>query len=164
MTKLQPPPVSLLDKFTGPDFQPIYSTTVTVTGGDAEHGRASGVARSDDGNLNIDLRMPAELGGSGGGTNPEQLFASAFAACFHGALNLLATRHGIEVSNSQVQVSVAFGRDPMDGLFMLTADVRISLPGVEKSLAQRLVRNTERICPYAKMSRAGIHSIVALQA
>ena len=162
MTKLQPPPVSLLDKFTGPDFQPIYSTTVTVTGGDADHGRASGIARSDDGNLHVDLRMPTELGGNGGGTNPEQLFAAAFAACFHGALNLLAAKHGIEVRDSQVQVSVAFGRDPTDGLFMLTAEVRISLPGVEKSLAQRLVRNTERICPYAKMSRAGINSIVAL--
>jgi Ohr subfamily peroxiredoxin len=162
MTKLQPPPVSLLDKFTGPDFQPLYSTTVTVTGGDAEHGRASGIARSDDGNLDVHLRLPTEFGGSGGGTNPEQLFAAAFAACFHGALNLLATKNRIVVHDSTVQVSVAFGRDPVDGQFMLTADVRICMPGVEKSLAQRLVRQAERICPYAKMSRSGITSIVAL--
>jgi organic hydroperoxide reductase OsmC/OhrA len=61
-----------------------------------------------------------------------------------------------------VEVSVAFGRDPVDGLFMLTADVRIHLPDVEKSVAEELVRSTERFCPYAKMARNGITSIVAL--
>jgi osmotically inducible protein OsmC len=159
---LQPPPVALLDKYKGQEFGPIYSTVVTVSGGEAEHGRASGVARSDDGNLNVELRLPAALGGGGGGTNPEQLFAAAYAACFHGALNLLAARKKIPVHDATVQVSVAFGRDPVDGLFMLTADVRIHLPDVEKSVAEELVRSTERFCPYAKMARNGITSIVAL--
>ncbi|QSI30590.1 Ohr family peroxiredoxin [Variovorax sp. RKNM96] len=159
---LQPPPVTLLDKYKGQEFEPIYSTVVTVSGGEAEHGRASGVARSDDGNLNAQLRLPAALGGGGGGTKPEQLFAAAYAACFHGALNLLAAKKRIPVHDATVQVSVAFGRDPVDGLFMLTADVRIHLPDVEKSVAEELVRNTERFCPYAKMARNGITSIVAL--
>ena len=162
MTPLQPPPVTLLDKYLGPAFEPIYTTTVTVNGGEARHGRASGVARSDDGNLDVALRLPTELGGDGGGTNPEQLFAAAYAACFHGALNLLATKKKIAVHDASVQVSVAFGRDPVDGLFMLTADVRIHLPDVDKSVAEELVRNTERFCPYAKMARNGITSIVAL--
>ncbi|SEU17032.1 Ohr family peroxiredoxin [Variovorax sp. OV084] len=162
--RLQPPPVTLLEKYKGQEFQPIYSTVVTVSGGEAEHGRASGVARSDDGNLDAQLRLPAALGGDGGGTNPEQLFAAAYAACFHGALNLLAAKKRIPVHDATVQVSVAFGRDPVDGLFMLTAGVRIHLPDVEKSVAEELVRSTERFCPYAKMTRDGITSVVALTA
>lgn len=162
MTKLQAPPVTLLDRFQGSEFQSLYSTKVTVTGGEALHGRASGVARSDDGSLDIALRLPSELGGNGGGTNPEQLFAAAYAACFHGALNLLATRNGIPHTDTRVEVSVAFGRDPMDGLFMLTAEVVIHMPGVARHVAEALVRNTERFCPYAKMSRNGISSIVTL--
>ena len=163
---LQPPPVTLLDKYKGQEFEPIYSTVVTVSGGEAGHGRASGVARSDDGNLHVQLRLPAAFGGGGGGggTNPEQLFAAAYAACFHGALNLLASKKKTPVHDATVEVSVAFGRDPVDGLFMLTADVRIHLPDVEKSVAEELVRNTERFCPYAKMARNGITSIVALAA
>ncbi|MDM0074760.1 Ohr family peroxiredoxin [Variovorax sp. J2P1-59] len=164
MAKLQPPPVTLLNKYRGPAFLPLYSTRVTASGGEAEHARASGTVRSDDGNLDVQLRLPPELGGEGGGTNPEQLFAAAFAACFHGALNLLAARSGIEIRGSSVQVSVALGRDPVDGLFTLTADVRIALPNVEKSLAEELVRSTERFCPYAKMAREGFSSIVALAA
>ncbi|QOF80356.1 Ohr family peroxiredoxin [Variovorax sp. 38R] len=160
--RLHPPPVALLDRYKGQEFDPIYSTVVTVSGGEAEHGRASGVARSDDGNLNVQLRLPTALGGNGDGTNPEQLFAAAYAACFHGALNLLAAKRRIPVHDANVQMSVAFGRDPVDGLFMLTADVRIHLPDVEKSVAEELVRSTERFCPYAKMARNGITTIVAL--
>jgi Ohr subfamily peroxiredoxin len=133
-----------------------------VTGGDAEHGRASGVARSDDGNLEVDLRLPDALGGPGGGTNPEQLFAAGYAACFHGALSLLAARAGIPIPDAKVEASVTFGRDPVDGLYTLTADVRIYLPGVERAVAEELVRRTERFCPYAKMARQGIVNVVSL--
>jgi len=73
MTRLQPPPITLLDKYDGDDFQVLYSTTITVTGGETGHGRASGVARSEDGSLEISLRLPGEMGGPGGGTNPEPL-------------------------------------------------------------------------------------------
>ncbi|SAL41867.1 OsmC family protein [Caballeronia peredens] len=162
MEPLNPPPVTLLDKYQGQDVQPLYSTTVTVTGGDAGHGRASGVARSDDGNLDLNLRMPEALGGSGGGTNPEQLFAAGYAACFHGALMLLAARAGIAAPDASVAVTVEFGRDPMDGLFVLTAHTRVQMPDVERTIAEELVRNTERFCPYTKMARKGIVNIVAL--
>lgn len=141
----------------------LYSTIVTVTGGVAGHGRASGIARSDDGNLDVALRLPEALGGPGGGTNPEQLFAAGYAACFHGALSLLAARDGIPIPHSSVEVKVDFNRDPMDGLFILTAYTRIRLPGVERSIAEELVRNTERFCPYTKMARQGITNIVALE-
>jgi lipoyl-dependent peroxiredoxin len=162
MTRLRPPPVSLLDKFHGPAFEPLYETTVRVSGGEAQHGRASGIVRSDDGALQLALRLPAELGGPGGGTNPEQLFAAGYAACFHGALNLLAARHGIALDGAEVAVSVAFGRDPVDGLHTLSAEVAIALPGVDRPLAEALVRQTERLCPYAKMARQGIASVVRL--
>ncbi len=97
MTPLRPPPLSLLDRYRGREPQTLYSTTVTVTGGAAEHGRASGVARSDDGRLDVELRLPSALGGPGDGPNPEQLFAASYAACFHGALSLLAARAGVSV-------------------------------------------------------------------
>ncbi|HEX7907970.1 MAG TPA: Ohr family peroxiredoxin [Paraburkholderia sp.] len=162
MTTLRPPPLTLLDKYYGQGAQTLYSTTVTVTGGEACHGRASGIARSDDGQLAIDLRMPEALGGPGGGTNPEQLFAAGYAACFHGALSLLAARSGIPIPGASVDVTVDFGRDPVDGLFMLTAHTRVRLPGVERAVAGELVRHTERFCPYTKMARHGIENVVAL--
>ncbi|KAA0071129.1 Ohr family peroxiredoxin [Rhodanobacter sp. T12-5] len=162
MTELKPPPVSLLDKHLGTDFLPLYTATVRVSGGESRHGRASGVARSDDGILDLQLRMPEQLGGPGGGTNPEQLFAAGYAACFHGALSLLATRADVTIPDAEVVASVTFGRDPVDGLFTLTADIRIRLPGVDRAIAEELVRNTERICPYAKMARTGIDCVVSL--
>lgn len=162
MITLRPPPLTLLDKYHGRDLQTLYSTTVTVTGGDAGHGRASGIARSDDGNLVVHLRLPKALGGPGGGTNPEQLFAAGYAACFHGALSLLAAQANIPIPDASVQVTVDFGRDPMDGLFILSAQTRVRLPGVERVVAEELVRNTERFCPYTKMARQGIENVVAL--
>jgi osmotically inducible protein OsmC len=163
MDKLTPPPLSALDKYYGADFQKLYTGTVRVTGGEAEHGRASGVVRSDDGSLELDLRLPAAMGGPGGGTNPEQLFAAGYAACFHGALTLIAARNDIPIDGVTVDASVTFGRDPVDGMYMLKAEIRIHLPGVEQAIAEQLVRATERICPYAKMARQGIVSVVALR-
>lgn len=160
--KLQAPSRSLLDRYRGRDFQPLYTTTVTVSGGETGHGRASGVARSDDGNLAVDLRLPAEFGGPGNGTNPEQLFAAGFAACFHGALNLLGKRAEMEAPDTAVEVQVSFGRDPMDGGFALLVDVRVRMPGVDRSLAEEMVRTAERLCPYAKMARQGTVNIMTV--
>ena len=162
LNKLSAPSTSLLDKYIGDDFHPLYSTSVKVSGGEAGHGRASGTARSSDGNLNLELRLPDALGGPGGGTNPEQLFAAGFGACFHGALVLLAKRANVKVDSAAVDVTVTFGRDPVDGLYTLVADVKIDLPGVPCVIAEELIRNTERVCPYAKMARQGIVCVVAL--
>lgn len=160
MKKLSAPPVSLLDRYRGSTFEPVYATKVTVTGGEARHGRASGSVRSDDGELDLELRLPVAMGGEGGGTNPEQLFAAAYGACFHGALSLLATKHGIAIPDLAVEVEIAFGRDPVDGQHTLTAHVTVRLPGLGLKVAEELVRATERICPYAKMVRQGIESSV----
>lgn len=139
-----------------------YVASVTVTGGAAGHGRVSGLARSDDGALELELRVPPALGGPGGGANPEQLFAAGYAACFHGSLVLLAAHRGIDAGGAEVAVTVTFGRDPADGLFMLSSHVRVRMPGIPRAAAGELVRNAERICPYTKMAREGIESIVVL--
>lgn len=163
MSDLLPPSVSLLDKHQGMEFVPLYTGTVCVNGGEARHGRASGVARSDDGALDVQLRMPKAWGGPGGGTNPEQLFAAGFASCFHGALSLLAARAKVPIPDAEVVAAVTFGRDPVDGYFTLTAEVRVKLPGVDRAVAGELLRNTERICPYAKMAKAGIECVITLE-
>lgn len=164
MTPLRPPPTSLLDKYRGDDPRALYTGRVRVTGGEAAHGRASGVVRSDDGALEVELRLPVGMGGQGGGSNPEQLLAAGYAACFHGALVLLAQRSGIDIGEVAVDAAVTFARDPVDGLFKLSAEVRVDLPGLERTLAAELVRNTERICPYAKMFRHGIDHAVSVAA
>jgi len=162
MGSLKPPSAAWLDRYYGRDEQAMYTGRVRVTGGEAQHGRASGVVRSDDGSLEIDLRLPEPLGGEGGGSNPEQLLAAAYASCFHGALTLLAMRAGVTLVDAQLDVAVTFSRDPVDGLFLLSARIEVQLPGIERAFAAELIRNTERICPYAKMFRQGIHHVVTL--
>ena len=142
MKKPSAPPVSLLDRYRGSTFQPVYATNVAVIGGEARHGRASGRVRSDDGELDLELRLPVAMGGEGGGTNPEQLFAAAYGACFHGALSLLATKHAIAIPDLAVEVEIAFGRDPVDGQHTLTAHVTVRLPGLGLKVAEELVRAT----------------------
>jgi len=156
------PPIEVLDKYHGDEVRPLYTGRVRVSGGVAGHGRASGVVVSDDGALALDLRLPAELGGAGGGSNPEQLLAAGYAACFHGAMTLLATRAGLLLVDACIEVAVTFSRDPIDGLYLLSAEVVAYLPGLEAAVAAELVRNTERICPYAKMFRNGITHVVSV--
>ena len=163
MRRLRRPPTSLLDKFHGNEVQELYTGTVVVAGGEAAHGRASGIVRSEGGELELHLRLPRELGGEGGGTNPEQLLAAGYAACFHGALSLLAARRGLDIPDVTVTAAVTFGRDPIDGLFLLTSEIRVAIPGVDRALAEELLRNTERNCPYTKMFRQGIESVVTLE-
>ena len=163
MSKLRPPSTGLLAIYRGDEFQPLYVTTVHVTGGEAGHARSSGCVRSDDGALDAELRLPPALGGEGGGTNPEQLFAAAYGACFHGVLKLLALRHGIAVDDCSVHVTVAFGRDPVDGRHSLTAQMLVRLPHHDRTIAERLVREAERFCPYAKMVRQGIESTIRVE-
>lgn len=160
MKRVVPPPIGFPPGHGGDGG--LYVAAVSVTGGAAGDGRVSGLVRSDDGALELELRMPPELGGNGGDANPEQLFAAGYAACFHGTLALLAAHRGLAVPGVEVAVSVSFGRDPSDGLFMLAAHVRVRMPGTPRTAAAELVRNAERICPYAKMARQGIESIITL--
>lgn len=156
------PPTAMLDRYHGDEACPIYTGRVRVTGGVAAHGRASGVAVSDDGALALQLRLPVAMGGDGGGTNPEQLVAAGYAACFHGAMMLLATRAGVVLVDPSVEVAVTFARDPVDGMYLLSAEVLVRLPGIDEDVATGLVRNTERACPYAKMFRDGITHVISV--
>jgi Ohr subfamily peroxiredoxin len=160
MKQAIPPPFALAPGHGGDGD--LYVATVSVSGGAAGHGRISGLVRSDDGALDLALRVPTALGGPGGGTNPEQLFAAGYGACFHGALVLLASQRGIDAGAADVTVTVRFGRDPADGLFMLASELRVRLPGIPRAVAAELVRNAERVCPYTKMAQQGIDSIVTL--
>jgi len=160
MTELKPPSPSVLDRYSGDDVRPLYTGRVRVSGGQAQHGRASGVVRSDDGALAVDLRLPPELAGPGGGTNPEQLLAAGYAGCFHGAMVLVAARAGLMLANPSIDVAVTFARDPVDGLYLLSAEIVVCLRGMDPILAAELVRNTERVCPYAKMFHRGISHVV----
>ncbi|WP_323186153.1 Ohr family peroxiredoxin [Streptomyces sp. NBC_01373] len=163
MTEQDPLPDLSTDKdFRGESFAPIYITTVTVSGGAASHGRATGRARSTDGVLDINLRMPAELGGDGRGTNPEQLFAAGFAACFHGALSLVARQAALDPAGLSVEATVAFGRDPEDGGYLLRVDLVIKWPGTDPEIAALLLEKADSLCPYAKMAWQGTPTTITL--
>lgn len=163
MSELRPPPTSLLDVYRGGRFKEVYAASVNIRGGEAQHGRASGIIKSDDGALDLELRLPPAMGGPGGGTNPEQLLAAAYGACFHGALKLLATKHKIPIDDLTIDVTVAFGRDPSDGRYSLTSNMTVRLPGIERRLAEQLVRESERNCPYAKLMRRGTEGSIVVE-
>jgi Ohr subfamily peroxiredoxin len=148
--------------FDGDSFAPIYTTTVTVTGGTASHGRASGRARSADGILDLNLSMPAELGGDGQGTNPEQLFAAGFAACFHGALSLVARQAALDPAMISVDATVAFGRDPEDGGYLLHIDLVVKWPDIDPAVAAPLLQKADSLCPYTKMAWQGTPTTITL--
>lgn len=156
------PGLSTDKDFDGESFAPIYTTTVTVNGGTAGHGRASGRARSADGVLDLSLRMPAELGGDGRGTNPEQLFAAGFAACFHGALSLVARQAALDPATISVDATVAFGRDPGDGGYVLRVDLVVKWPGIDPDSAAPLLTKADSLCPYAKMAWRGTPATITL--
>ncbi|MFG3321338.1 Ohr family peroxiredoxin [Streptomyces sp. NPDC048171] len=160
--RIKLPTLSTEKDFDGEEFSPIYTTTVTVHGGAASHGRASGHARSADGALDLDLRMPAELGGDGRGTNPEQLFAAGFAACFHGALSLLARQEALDPAEISVVATVAFGRAPGDGGYLLRVDLVVRWPGVDPATADELIGKADALCPYARMAWRGTPTTITL--
>ncbi|WP_126641007.1 Ohr family peroxiredoxin [Embleya hyalina] len=147
--------LSTEEDFDAESFSAIYTTTVTVDGGAAAHGRASGRARSADGALDLDLRMPAELGGDGRGTNPEQLFAAGFAASFHGALSLVARQEELDPTVISVAATVALGRDPGDGGYLVRVELEVTWPDVDPEITAPLLEKAESLCPYARMARRG---------
>ncbi|MGN9787976.1 Ohr family peroxiredoxin [Nonomuraea sp. ZG12] len=108
------------------------------------------------------LRLPEEMGGDNPGPNPEQLFAAGYAACFHGALSMLARRHLLDPEHITVEATVAFGRDPADGGYEPHADLVVSWPGVESEKAAPLLAQATALCPYAKMTRQGIPATISL--
>ena len=129
----------------------LYTAEAQVTGG-----RAEGHGRSSDGVLEVDLRTPEELGGTGGGTNPEQLFAVGYAACFESALGAVARRRHEEAGNVEIDSKVML-RPTDDRGFEVAVEFNIRLPSVaDPGLAAELVRAADRVCPYSNATRGNI--------
>jgi osmotically inducible protein OsmC len=128
----------------------LYTATAHATG-DGRNGHAT----SDDGILDIDLRIPKEMGGEGGATNPEQLFAAGYAACFHSALKLVAARDGLDVNGSEVSASVGIGPNDSGG-FGLAVELDVSTPNIERDAAEKLVAATHTVCPYSNATRGNV--------
>jgi Ohr subfamily peroxiredoxin len=130
---------------------PIYTAHATVTGG-----RAKGHGRTDDGLVDLELRLPKAMGGDGDGTNPEQLFAVGFAACFEGALGVVARRERAEVGDMSIDSSVSLVTTEEKG-FNVAVELDVSLPSVEDpELAKRLVAGAHKVCPYSNATRGNI--------
>jgi Ohr subfamily peroxiredoxin len=128
----------------------IYTAEAHVTGG-----RADGHGKTSDGELEVDLRLPAEMGGQGGGTNPEELFAVGYAACFEGALGAVARREKLEVGDVAIDSKVSLHPGP-ERTFVLSVELDVTLPSVEGDAAVDLVREAHKVCPYSNATRGNI--------
>ena len=128
----------------------LYTATAHATG-DGRNGHAT----SDDGILDLDLRVPKSMGGPGGATNPEQLFAAGYAACFHSALKVVAGREKADVNGSEVSASVGIGTIPGGG-FGLQVELDVSIPALEHDAALALVEQAHQVCPYSNATRGNI--------
>jgi osmotically inducible protein OsmC len=129
----------------------LYTAAATVTGG-----RAQGHGRTSDGALDVQLRTPPEMGGEGGGTNPEQLFAVGFASCFESALGVVGRRERAEVGDVSIdsRVTLTPGEDRS---FRLGVELDVTLPQVsDPDQAARIVEAAHRVCPYSNATRGNI--------
>jgi Ohr subfamily peroxiredoxin len=128
-----------------------YVTKATATGG------RDGTARSEDGRFEARLSTPKELGGAGGdGTNPEQLFAAGYSACFIGALKVAGQQLKLPIP-ADTKVTATIGIGPRsEGGFGITADLLVDLPGLDRADAQRLVDTAHQLCPYSNATRNNV--------
>jgi len=135
----------------------LYTAKAHVSGG-----RVEGHGKSSDGSLEVDLRLPPEMGGPGGGTNPEQLFAVGYAACFEGALGVVARRAKAETGDVAIDSEVSLSPDGKGG-FALSVGLNVTLPSIaDATQAVELVRDAHAVCPYSNATRGNIE--VALTA
>jgi len=136
---------------------PIYTATSTAWGG-----REGRVASSDN-RLDLQLSIPKEVGGDDGpGTNPEQLFATGYAACFHSALRAIARSRKIDASDSAVSVTVGLNRDEEDSGFSLSTRIEAQIPNVDPATARELLDAAHAMCPYSRATRGNIPAEVVL--
>jgi Ohr subfamily peroxiredoxin len=128
----------------------VYTAIATSTG----DGR-NGHARSSDGILDVDLATPKEMGGAGGATNPEQLFAAGYAACFHSALKGVARAEKATLSDSSVTAEVGIGPNGAGG-FGLEVALHVELGGMQQEAAEALVAKAHQVCPYSNATRGNV--------
>ena len=128
----------------------LYTAEALATG----EGR-NGHTRSADGRVDVNLAVPAEMGGSGDGANPEQLFAAGYAACFHSALQMVARQDKANVADSAVGAQVSIGQLDGGG-FGLAVTLEVSLPHLPRAQAQELTEKAHQVCPYSNATRGNI--------
>ncbi|MER5603717.1 organic hydroperoxide resistance protein [Streptomyces sp. NPDC002265] len=127
-----------------------YTAVVNVTG----EGRNGGRARSDDGLLETTLSLPKELGGAGTATNPEQLFAAGWAACFLGAVRRAAADRKVKLTSTEINAEITLGHG--DGGFSLAAVLNLEIGGVDQDRATELAEAAHQLCPYSKAIRGNV--------
>jgi Ohr subfamily peroxiredoxin len=125
-----------------------YTTTATTKGG------RDGRAVLDESKLALAMALPKEMGGSGEGHNPEQLFALGYSACFGQAVLLLAKKHGLDGQAAKVTCSVTLDKDETS--FGLAVEMKLSIPGADKAKLEGLIKEAHEICPYSKATRGNI--------
>jgi osmotically inducible protein OsmC len=129
----------------------LYQAKATATGG------REGSAKSSDGILDVKLTTPKELGGAGGaGTNPEQLFAAGYSACFIGAMKFVGGQEKIAVP-ADVSITGTVGIGQIPGGFGIEVTLDISLPGLDRAVAQSLIEKAHQVCPYSNATRGNIN-------
>jgi lipoyl-dependent peroxiredoxin len=129
----------------------VYTAEATVTGG-----RAEGHGQTTDGQLDVELRLPNEMGGDGGGTNPEQLFAVGYAACFEGALGVVGRRERKEVGDASIESKVSLITTEERG-FNVAVELNVTLPQVDDpEQARRIVAEAHKVCPYSNATRGNV--------
>lgn len=134
----------------------LYTAEATATGG------REGRVRSDDGALDLDLAIPKALGGPGGlATNPEQLLAAGFSACFDNAIRLVARRMKVPIGQESVTARVGIGPDDAGG-FQLSVDVHIRLPELDDDVAQQLADAAHRVCPFSNAVRGNVDMTIVV--
>jgi osmotically inducible protein OsmC len=134
-------------------IKPLYTARATATGGRAGH------AVTDDGLLDVHLKPPKEMGGPGGATNPEQLFAAGYAACFQSALGVVGRREGVDTADSLVEADVSIGTIGGGG-YGLAVALKVSIPGVDSDTTLRLAEAAHQVCPYSNATRGNIEVTV----
>ena len=133
----------------------LYKANATATGG------RDGTAVSSDGLLSVKLAPPKELGGMGGATNPEQLFAAGYGACFMGAMKHVAGMKKLNIpADANVNATVGIGQIPAG--FGIEAQLVVSLPGMDRAIAQDLIDTAHQVCPYSNATRGNIEVSVTL--
>ena len=136
----------------------IYSTTMISNGG------RDGRVFSPDNTFVQNLATPKEMGGQGGNdTNPEQLFAAGYSACFNSALSLILSRHKVNDANPEVEITIELVKDTTDNGFKLAADIDVTLENVSQEDAEQYVEQAHQFCPYSKATRGNIDVDLNLQ-
>lgn len=131
-------------------MKPLYTAKATTIGG------RNGNVKSSDGVIDQKLAIPSEMGGNGGSyTNPEQLFAAGYSACFGSALDLVLKKEKVEVENTEVTTEVSIGKDDKGG-FELAVKIIAAIPNVDRQKAQELIEKAHQVCPYSKATRGNI--------